>query len=372
MQPSTDLRQELDRARCRIEELEHELERRSAADADLRLSEEKYRSLVESSPYCIKLMDGDGRLLSMNKSGLEMINETRESDIVGRHYMLVVCGRDHDRVANLLERALHGEPSEFEFLATVGRYFRSNFVPVEVVNGRATRLLSITQDITDQRRLVDELDHRVKNNLASVLAMSQETARTAASLDQFMASFDGRIHAMARAHEELARSHWRGLGLHSLVYSAVHASASSSASRVRITGDDLLLPPYVCGPLALTLNELTTNAIKHGALSVPEGTVAITATSQPDHVLTLRWEETGGPVPGDCRPGVGIGLIHGFVEHELTGSLEINCRQDGLVAQITISVAPPIPSPAERGDAAAIVDVTRTSERQRQDEPEPH
>ena len=328
-------------AKARIVELECELSQRSRAEAELRASEEKYRTLVESSPYCIKLIDGDGNLLSMNRSGLEMINERRESDIIGRHYLKVVSRQDRDRVSALLDKALAGESSEFEFMATVGRYFHSNFIPLVESDGRVTRLLSITQDVTDRRRLVSDLDHRVKNNLAAVLALSEQTRRSAKSLDDFTSAFDGRIHALARSHEALAHSHWKAVELRKIVELAIDAHMPLASGRVQIDGDTVLLPARACGPITLTLHEMVTNAVKYGAFSIPKGRVILQWSVGEDQSLEMRWTELGGPPPTDAllTSGLGINLIRGFIEHELHGSFDLDIPPTGLDAHMTIPLA---------------------------------
>lgn len=119
------------------------------AEDALRKSEEKYRTLVESSPYCIHQIDAHGDLISMNRAGLDMIGESKEEAIVGVPYLSAVCEADRPRIAELMRRAYRGEPSEFEFRGAVGTDFRSNFVPIEGAGDVVERLLGITQDVTE-------------------------------------------------------------------------------------------------------------------------------------------------------------------------------------------------------------------------------
>jgi PAS domain S-box-containing protein len=126
-------------------------ERQIAEDA-IRASELKYRTLVEASPYCIKLIDCNGRLLSMNRAGLNMLGEKDEQGIVGRHYMQAVCMEDYDRIKPCLDRSLAGEYTEFEFQAAAGPYFRANLVPILDSHGKVHRLLGVTEDITQRKK----------------------------------------------------------------------------------------------------------------------------------------------------------------------------------------------------------------------------
>ncbi len=130
---------------------------RIQAQESQRQSEEKYRTLVESSPYCIHQIDQDGRFISMNRAGLAMIKEEDETVIVGVPYLNTVCDEDKQRVAGLLTSALAGEYREFEFRSKTDQYFSSNFVPIRDAQGKVDRLLGITVDITERKRTEQSL-----------------------------------------------------------------------------------------------------------------------------------------------------------------------------------------------------------------------
>lgn len=121
------------------------------AEKELLESEVKYRTLVESSPYCIREIDTQGRLLSMSSAGLNMLNKTDECDVLGTSYDSAVCEPDRKRIAKILDCAFLGESSEFEFQAVNGKEYRSVFTPVFDTDDKVNRLLSITQDITNYK-----------------------------------------------------------------------------------------------------------------------------------------------------------------------------------------------------------------------------
>lgn len=148
----TKLEQELAHFRRLGNDPKQAHERQVLAESTLRASELKYRTLVESSPFCIKLIDSDGRLLSMNRAGLDMLGEADEKDIIGRHYLRAVRRTDQDRIAPILESALQGEIKTFDFQAAAGPYFRASLVPIRNDEGKVYRLLGVTEDITSQRK----------------------------------------------------------------------------------------------------------------------------------------------------------------------------------------------------------------------------
>jgi len=144
---------------------------RKLAENTMRANEEKYRTLVEASPYCIHQIDSKGRFISMNRAGLEMINESDECVIRGVPYLSAVCQEDQERISKMLDAALFGESAEFEFRGTEDQEFRSNFVPIYGSNGQVDRLLGITQDITDRKQVQTELQHS-----QGLLSKAQEIA----------------------------------------------------------------------------------------------------------------------------------------------------------------------------------------------------
>lgn len=134
----------------------------------LRESEEKYRTLVEWSPYCIHEIDLDGNFLSMNRAGLESIGETDETAIQGVSYLEFISDGDRERVSELMDAACAGEYSEFEFRSSSDMYFRANLAPVCDTSGTVSRLIGISQDITAQRR-ADQATIESNSRLQAIL-----------------------------------------------------------------------------------------------------------------------------------------------------------------------------------------------------------
>jgi chemotaxis family two-component system sensor kinase Cph1 len=176
-----------------------------------------------------------------------------------------------------------------------------------------------------QRFLMAELDHCVKNTLASVQAVARQTLGRGSEADAFV----GRLSAMANAHSLLADSQWQGASLNRIVETAV----MPWLGRVRLDGPNLALSAKVTQALSLALHELTTNAAKHGALSVPEGFVQIQwrVLSDDSQKLALHWTEHGGPpVSEPTRKGFGTIVLERMLTSELEGSTERAFHRDGV------------------------------------------
>jgi len=156
-----------------------------------------------------------------------------------------------------------------------------------------------------QQLLIGELNHRVKNTLATVQSIANRTVRTAANPAAFAETFSGRIQALSRAHALMTRSSWDGATLHDLLRDQV--LLGNPDSRVTFRGPDVLLEPQTALHFAMVLHELGTNARKHGALEKPDGSVSVTWAVSPDkRFLDLRWTELGGtPCPSTARRGFG-------------------------------------------------------------------
>jgi len=202
-------------------------------------------------------------------------------------------------------------------------------------DGRPIRMTGVIWDATARREaeerqnlLLAELDHRVKNTLSRVQSILTQSLRGADSMEAFAQAFEGRIAATARAHNLLTRESWRGADLRLLALEelAPHAEAGN----VTVEGEAVRLSPGAAVSFAMAFHELTTNAAKYGALSVPGGVVAVRWRREGDRLI-LSWEESGGPpVPPSPRRGFGSLLIERGLAYELRGSARIEFHPEGL------------------------------------------
>jgi two-component sensor histidine kinase len=179
------------------------------------------------------------------------------------------------------------------------------------------RVVGTILDITErkqveekQRLLMAELDHRVKNVLSNVSAVARLSSQRAPSVDSFVQALDGRIQAMSQAHALLARGSWVGADLQELLTEVLAPFMSRAKDNIKIEGSSAWVLPELTQSLALTLHELATNALKHGALSVPTGQVTVSwaiDSGPPPAQVRLIWRERGGPAVEKPRAS-GFGL----------------------------------------------------------------
>jgi two-component sensor histidine kinase len=198
-------------------------------------------------------------------------------------------------------------------------------------------------DITELKRgeeqqatMVAELNHRVKNILAIVQSVAAQTVRSSGTLENFANAFTGRLKAIAIAHDILTQTRWIGIGLSELLI-AVLGPYRSDESRVTINGPAVLLPARAVVPLSMVLHELTTNAVKYGALSTRQGRIDITwqLSGGIDQSVDLVWQERGGPqVKTPASEGFGTRLIDRVVSHDLDGGTRIDFDPTGVRCKI--------------------------------------
>lgn len=176
--------------------------------------------------------------------------------------------------------------------------------------------------------LVAELDHRVKNVLASVQSLAAQSARRTVSLDAFLKTFFGRLEAMAAAHTLLTATRWRGAEISQIAAAELGGLALGQA---RWEGPDIVLNPRATHAMTLALHELSANAVKHGALSSETGRIEVKWNRVDGGGFELVWTESGGPIVAPPqRRGFGATLLDRVTGRELGGSATFDYRPEGL------------------------------------------
>jgi PAS domain S-box-containing protein len=211
--------------------------------------------------------------------------------------------------------------------------------------GRATQAIGVSIDITERRRdedlkslLIAELDHRVKNTLATVKAVVSHTSEGSRSVANFVVALEGRIRSMATTHELLSARRWQGVLLAELVCREL--APYSTDNNTEINGPEVVLKPEAGQAMAMVLHELATNAAKYGALSTKEGRVSIRwdrrLNGHPPH-LVLEWQESGGPpliAPG--KPNFGTSTIRDLIPYEFGGMVDLVLAAGGVRCRLEL------------------------------------
>ncbi|MEI4488824.1 PAS domain-containing protein [Frigidibacter sp. MR17.14] len=208
------------------------------------------------------------------------------------------------------------------------------------VAGCVVTLVDLTQRKALERQqllLMRELDHRVKNILAMVLSISRRTRRNSTGVEDFMESFTGRIHALSATHNLLAQKSWTELGIAEILAAELAPFDSVSRGRIALAGLDRMVTPRAAVALGILFHELTTNAVKHGALKGEGGSIAVSAGSEPGGGLLIDWkEQVTDPVTEPTRQGFGTVVIAQSMLHAPGGGTELLFEPDGLRCRITI------------------------------------
>jgi len=199
---------------------------------------------------------------------------------------------------------------------------------------------------TRQELLVRELNHRVNNTLSIVQTLAMQTLRGEGPVEERIATFQRRLLALAKTHALLTRESWSGASLRALVEAELEPYGGAADDRVQIVGEDLSLPAEISVVLGMALHELATNAVRHGALAVPQGRVRVhwQRSAAERRRLLLCWQEQGGAPPraSPTRTGFGTRLLRRSLARQLRGAVSLRFEPDGLFCSIEMLLPPPL------------------------------
>lgn len=331
---ATELEREVDK-RLRAEDVA--TERKRLLDEVRGLTAQR-QSILENIAEGVIALDARGRVIYANRDATILLGPFSGADhaftsLVATGRIRAVDGSDLGPASAPDNAPLRGEnlpETEFLVQGEAGHPAICSFRGGAIfgADGKPEGAVLTFWDISERKReaerrelLMRELDHRVRNMLATIMAMIRISNLPQQSKEAFIASLTGRVAAMARTHGVLSEGQWKGATVGRIV--ADEVASMADARQLVIDGDpDLLLPPKQAADLALALHELATNATKHGAWSVPEGRITVAWTSAPSaegRLLRVRWQESGGPpiLAAPIRKGFGTSLLHGlFANHD--------------------------------------------------------
>jgi two-component system, chemotaxis family, CheB/CheR fusion protein len=323
--------------------------RKSAASTGLKLT-----ALVESSDDMIASIDADGNFTSWN-SGAERMFGYEPHEIMFKHSRMLLSPEQDSVKTHIFEQFENGVPSvriEAERQRKDGSllWISASISPLTTEGGKINGASIIARDITQRRRaeahreiLVGELNHRVKNTLAIVSAIASQTLSSASSVKSAGDAFSSRLLALSSAHDLLMHGNWSGTDLASIVKATIEPH-NGGENRFHFDGAFVPMQPALAVTFSLALHELCTNAVKYGALSVPEGLVNIAWHIHGDISnarLRLKWTESGGPpVVMPTRKGFGSRLIQKALAMELAGEVLVSYEPTGVVCTIDAPLPP--------------------------------
>ncbi|MGH6866793.1 MAG: HWE histidine kinase domain-containing protein [Methyloceanibacter sp.] len=321
---------------------------RKVAERGLQQREQWYRALLEALPAAIYTTDAAGRVTFFNGAAAELAGR---DPTLGEEWCITLklYKSDGTPIAHSecpMAIALKtGEPVRGEEQVAErpdgGRVPILPYpTPLRDADGIMVGAVNMLVDISERKEaeaqrtlLLRELAHRVNNTFAVILAITQQSLRSASSPEAFAETFSGRLQALAQAHNLLLRGDWRGAEVEDLARGQLEPFCLTPAERLEIAGPELMLAPGQAIALSIVLHELGTNAYKYGALSDERGKIALSWARLADRVR-LSWVERDGPlVTPPSRCGIGSRLIQRGLPN---ASVDWRFEPDGVVCTIDL------------------------------------
>ncbi|KRE09945.1 hypothetical protein ASE63_05440 [Bosea sp. Root381] len=298
------------------------------------------RSLLAASDDCIKVIDLDGKLSFMSEGGQRVMEVSDFNAIKGCPWPDFWANQGNADARFAIEEARAGRSYRFQGAADTAagnpRYWDVQVGPIIGPDGQPEAILSVSRDITmikeaeqRQRLLSLELKHRMKNTVAMIQAIANQTIRGGPEVDAIKEAFTARLNTMASAQDILTQTVWARASLGYLVEESL--KGHSDLSRFRIEGPAVELSSKTGLAMALALHELATNATKYGALRKDSGRIDVN-WSITGGEFSFEWRESGGPrVEPPTRRGFGSRMIERALAGYFSGTAGMNYEPSGVV-----------------------------------------
>jgi PAS domain S-box-containing protein len=317
--------------------LVRDLTAQKAAEAVLRHERELLQRILDTIPVMIAVYRPDTRVLQLNTAFERLTGWTSEA--ARGLDLMALCYPEPAYREEMRAYMASLEPGWRDVAMTTmdGRVLETSWANIRLSDDT---YVGIGIDITERARadehqqlLLYELNHRVKNILATVQSIARQTLSKERPPAEAGDVFAERLRALSRSHDLLTATGFQGGSLLRLVEGGLQAFTQ----RVVVQGEDIMLRPRAVQTLGLVLHELATNASKYGALSVPDGGVEVRWSTMDDGRLRLSWRERGGPqVRPPLRSGFGRRMIEGAVAHDFAGEATLTFAPEGVSCEITI------------------------------------
>jgi PAS domain S-box-containing protein len=342
---------ELDQVGDALASASTELRNREAA---LKASEARLLATQNNAGVGIAEVDRDGCFVSVNETRCRLTGHTRD-ELIGQHFGHVTDPEILKHDLGLFKRQVAGEldtyttESKFQRKGGSSGWARVTSTAVRDADGTFLYAVRVVEDITERRQadkrqklLIDELNHRVKNTLATVQSLAWQAARPGVPPQVAQERFQERLLALSRTHNLLNETHWEGASVRRILETELGPYATAR-TRVRLDGPEVHLEAKPAVVLGMAFHELTTNAAKYGALSAASGRVQVdwsVANRGEGAILTIDWCELSGPVlEAQPTPGFGSRLLRQTITRELAGHLDIRYEREGVCCTIAVPIA---------------------------------
>ena len=331
----------------RVVSVLRDITERKQTEEALREALDRSTEILESISDAFFALGADFTFTYANHRALEMWGR-RADEVIGRKLLEVFPQAEGTPVhAAYLDAMRRRETVQLETISPVIH----RWLAVTVYPSRSGGLATYFQDIDARKKgeermrlLAAEVDHRAKNMLALVNVMLRQTR--APTVQEFAGAAQGRVAALARAHTLLSDTRWEGADLGKLIREELAPFRLGRAGRIVIDGEPMALQPAAAQAFAMALHELATNAGKYGALSAPEGAVAVRWHRVGDE-LVLSWHESGGPrVRSSGDTGFGLRVITMSIRDQLGGKVVFDWRPEGLWVELAVPARKLVPSQA--------------------------
>ncbi|ATC25936.1 PAS domain S-box protein [Caulobacter vibrioides] len=328
-----------------------DISEQKAAAEKLRESEALFRTLADAAPAPVWMTEPCGGMEFANAAFAELANVDREA-LLGYGWLSLL---HPDDIAGLLERrqAARAGPDPYTFEARFKRqpdgwrWMLAHAKPRIDATGAFLGYVGMAMDLSEiknaqaqQKLLINELNHRVKNTLASIQSIARQTLRADEVSPRARDQFIDRLMAMSAAHNVLTNERWSGAVIDDILREALRPFCDDrDPERITITGPSVRVEPGAALALALAAHELGTNAAKYGALSTPHGRVTVAWSLRGENHALVHWRESGGPeVQAPTRRGFGARLLERGLATDLGGKPELLFKPEGVEAQLPVRV----------------------------------
>lgn len=342
---------------CRM----HHNRQMKQAEGELEFSEARLRTVMDSMPHIAWSSDAEGRFDYFNARWTEVTGAAEP--VYTNDWEPHIHPDDYSAALSLWKKSFaEREPFDAQYRLKQRdgsyRWILARAAPIITGSNTATRWSGTVTDVDEAHRhsesrelLALELSHRIKNIFAVISGLISLTSRSRPEAADFAQELNSKIRSLGRAHDFVRPiNNDKGNSLHGLLEVLMKAYADADKDRVTVEGDGIMIGVKSATPLALVFHEFATNSAKYGALSVPEGKVAVSLTrgtrsDSDEECAIIEWQESGGPVLAPDAPeqadrtGFGTRLVEMTVTGQLRGQLLREMRAEGFTARLTIPLS---------------------------------